>query len=227
MPEGRKTAKLAIDAVEMDLETNNGHLRYAHLGEAALRRVFLDIVRGTDFLQDVLTTVRTLELPEWRLVSGALYNTVWNHLTYRPPMSGIKDIDISYFDPDTSWQAEDRAIRRGHAVFSGPLPVEIRNQARVHLWYEDHFGIPIAPLRSVEQAIDNYASRTHAVGVRLESDGRLDLYAPFEVADIFAFRITPNTVRDNRETHERKGRRALRHWPELSIEPWPAQVSSS
>lgn len=194
------------------------HLRYAELPEQELHEIFLDIIRRTSFLKDALNIAETLALPKWRLVAGALYNTVWNHLTDRPSTHGINDIDLMYFDPDTSWQAEDTIIRDATGFPKIP-PVEIRNQARVHLWYEQHFGHKIPPLTSVEEAIDVFASKTHSVGVRLEN-GALDLYAPYGLRDIFAMRVVPNPLRNNRTTHETKAKRALQMWPELTIVPW-------
>lgn len=54
---------------------------------------------------------RAMALPDWWIVSGAIYNQVWNHLTGRPDMTGVKDIDLFYFDPDTSYEAEDTVIK--------------------------------------------------------------------------------------------------------------------
>ena len=50
--------------------------------------------------------------------------------------------------------------------------VEVRNQARVHLWFEGKFGEPYGPLSCTAEALERFASSTFAVGVRLESDDR-------------------------------------------------------
>jgi len=196
------------------------HLRHAQFSEPELREIFLDIVTNTPFIRDALRRAQELALPNWRLVSGALYNVVWNHLTGRPPEYGVKDIDLFYFDPDISWEAEDTIIKNSTGFPKVP-PVQIRNQARVHIWYDQHFGHAIPPFRSVDEAIDVFACKTHCVGLRLEENGHLDLYAPYGLRDIFAFRITPNPLRPNRQTHETKSKRALEYWPELTAVPWP------
>ena len=198
------------------------HQRYAHLSEPELHEKFLDIIWQSPVIRESLTRAQELDLPNWRIVSGALYNVVWNHLTNRPAMHGVKDIDLMYFDPDTSWEAEDAVIRSATGFPTNP-PVEIRNQARVHLWYQQHFGQKIPPLTSVEEAIDVFACKTHSVGVRLEND-TLDLYAPYGLRDIFALRVVPNPLRDNRATHEAKAKRALLCWPELTIVPWKQHI---
>src|SRR5882724_8884795 len=83
-----------------------------------------------------------LALPDAWLVSGCLVQTVWNVLTGRTVDCGISDYDVFYFDPDTSWAAEDIVIRRLRDRL-GELgaEVEARNQARVHLWYPQKHGL--------------------------------------------------------------------------------------
>jgi uncharacterized protein len=180
------------------------------------------IIAAEPMLMDVLGRLRLLALPDSWLVSGAIYNTVWNVLTGRPPLTGIKDVDIFYWDDaDLSYEAEDAVIRRGDTAFAGlPLPVQIRNQARVHLWYEAHFGQPYPPLRSSREAVDRFASVTHAVAVRLDAADSLDVYAPYGLDDLFAFRIAPNRSMDNSRTHMEKGARAVAVWPEVTLVPW-------
>ena len=77
-----------------------------------------------------------LALPDAWLVSGCLVQSVWNGLTHRALDYGINDYDVFYFDPDTSWAAEDAVIRQLQNAFAARgVTVEARNQARVHLWY--------------------------------------------------------------------------------------------
>jgi hypothetical protein len=157
------------------------------------------------------------------VVAGAVYNSVWNHLTGRPALTGVNDVDLIYFDAsDLSYEAEDRVIKAAEARFAGlPLPVELRNQARVHLWFPQKFGISVTPLTHSTQSLTRYASRTHAVAVRLEADDTFTIEAPFGLDDMFAFRITPNAVLDNRAAHDAKGARAQSVWPEIIVVPWP------
>lgn len=146
---------------------------------------FIAIVRETNWLMGRFRRARELALPDWWIVSGALYNTVWNRLTGRPLLHGIKDVDLFYFDLDTSWEAEDRIIRRAATLFPDAPLFEIRNQARVHLRYEERFGHAYPPLGSVREAIHRFACLTHCVGLRLREDDGFDLYAPHGLDLIF------------------------------------------
>jgi hypothetical protein len=203
-------------------DTTSDPLRYAGVGEGIQRAVLEEIVRAEPVLMRVLRTLRGAALPDHLLVAGALYNGVWNHLTGRPMLAGVNDIDVSYFDgSDLSYEAEDVVIRRLEAEFSDlPVPVQVRNQARVHLWFPQKFGTPFTPLSSAGEMLERYASKTHAVAVRLEADERLTIVAPFGLDDIFSFRITPNPALDNRKTHEAKAARAKSVWPQITVVPW-------
>lgn len=170
----------------------------------------------------VLHAARQLNLPQWRVVAGCIYQTVWNTLTARPSGSGITDYDVIYFEADDLSEAAEGDVeeRLRNELPDLPAPVEVRNQARVHLWFEKHFGIPYAPLTSTKEAITRYASRTHAVGIQLMDDDRLDVFAPFGLDDIFAMIVRPNHALPNKATHERKAARAKAIWPELTVIPW-------
>ena len=83
-------------------------------------------------------------------------------------------------------------IRAGAALFADlPVPVEIRNEARVHLWYADRFGTPAPPFRDCADAIDSFAAVCCAVGVTVDGDGRPRVYAPFGVDDLVRPRRPP------------------------------------
>lgn len=197
------------------------HLRYAGASAEEQERALKDFVRASPRLMQVLTAVRGLNLPDWWIVSGAIYNTVWNALTDRADMYGVKDIDLFYFDANTSYEAEDRVIRRVEATLPGTPPVETRNQARVHLWFEERFGHPYPQLVGAADGIEYFSSRTHAVGLRLERDDSLTLHAPFGLDDIFSFRLVPNTRLANRQTYESRLRASGRSGRSLTTCPGP------
>ena len=174
--------------------------------ESGLRARLEAIVRATPGLMQVLATARDLGLPDWLIMSGAVYQPVLNHLTGRPADHGLKDYDLGYFDAsDTSYDAEDVVIRRVAATFDEPLGslVEVRNQARVHLWFEGKYGEAYSPLESTAEALRRFVSPMFAVGVRLDAAGALWVEAPFGLADLFALRLRPNRERPVIASYER------------------------
>ena len=173
-------------------------------------------------LTEVLARALALDLPDWYLVAGCLYQTVWNVVTGQPAEDGILDYDLAYFDgSDLSWAAEDEVIQAGSKVFAGlPAPVQIRNQARVHLWYEPKFGLPCPPHQSTEAAIDTYEATTACLGVRLRPGGQLRIYAPYGLSDVFNLVVRPNPVLAPRQVYQAKTTRWQRQWPGLTVLPW-------
>ena len=182
------------------------------------------IIHATPTTMQVLRTIRDLDLPDAMIFSGAIYQPVWNHLTGRDLAYGIKDYDVAYHDDsDTSYEAEDVVIQRVAAAFAPPLRelVEVRNQARVHLWFEKKFGAdePYPPLENSAAALKRFVATAFCVGVRLEKDDRLSVWAPFGLEDLFAMRLKPNPLRVNgaggwaRTTGSAKAR-----WPEITVE---------
>src|SRR6202030_703517 len=90
--------------------------------ESELRERLTEIVRATPPLMRVLSVAGHLNLPDWLVFSGAVYQPVLNHLTGRPLDYGIKDYDLGYFDAsDLSYEAEDVVIRRVKATFDDAL----------------------------------------------------------------------------------------------------------
>ena len=184
----------------------------------------IDIIRGVPSTMRVLKVVRDLDLPDGMIFSGAVYQPVWNHLTGRAPDYGIKDYDVAYHDAsDTSYEAEDVVIQRVAAAFEPPLRdlVEVRNQARVHLWFEKKLGgdEPYPPLLTSADALKRFVATAFCVGVRMEADDSLSVFAPFGLEDLFALHLRPNPLRvKGAGGWERTTGSAQARWPEITIE---------
>jgi hypothetical protein len=184
----------------------------------------IDIVRGVPTTMQVLRTIRDLDLPDAMIFSGAIYQPVWNHLTGRAPDYGIKDYDVAYHDDsDTSYEAEDVVIQRVAARFDEPLKslVEVRNQARVHLWFEKKFGAdePYPPLLTSADALKRFVATAFCVGVRMEADDSLSVFAPFGLDDLFALHLRPNPLRvKGAGGWARTTGSAQARWPEITVE---------
>ena len=178
------------------------------------------ILRATPQLMQVMETARTLDLPDWLIFSGAIYQPVWNHLTGRPADYGLKDYDLGYFDPaDTSYEGEDAVIRLVASAFDEPLSsmVEVRNQARVHLWFEGKFREPYVPLPNSAEALTRFVAPAFAVGARLETDGSMTIVAPFGLDDLFDMVLRPNPSRPRAAGWANTVASALARWPELRV----------
>lgn len=186
---------------------------------------FRDALSRNRTLTEVLIRASMMELPQWYLASGCLFQTVWNVVTGQLPEAGIVDYDLIYFDStDLTWEAEDTVIQTGHKIFANlPAPVQIRNQARVHLWYERKHGIPSPQHNSIEAAIDTFPSTTACLGVRLLPNGEWRVYAPHGFSDVFNLVVRPNPLLSPAHVYETKAARWQCQWPALTVLPWPQQ----
>ncbi len=176
-------------------------------------------LRESPGVMAVLEAVRETRLPDWRLFSGAVYQTLWNGLAGRPADHGIRDYDIAYFDTDLSRNAEAHHQAKLLAHVPDPMRgrIEAINQARVHLWFAKKFGRPYAALTDTDGALRRSLFTAHAVGVRLEPDDSLAIAAPYGLDDIFDRVLRPNPELPVIGAHAEKARQALERWPELVV----------
>lgn len=194
-------------------------------GDGERERLFRQAALKNPNNRALLQRLPKLALRDAWLVSGCLFQTVWNVLDGREPTYGIKDYDVFYFDADTSWEAEDRAIRAASALIGDlDIDVELRNQARVPLWYEQKFGVACPPFRSARDGIDHFLNTFSMVGIAL-TEGEQELYAPVGLDDVFGRIMRANPLwrgASRRERYEEKAARWKSLWPSLTVLPWEA-----
>jgi hypothetical protein len=127
---------------------------------------------------------------------------------------------VFYFDPDLSWEAEDRAIGllRETSTRLG-VRIEVRNQARVHLWYQRKHGTPYPALGRATDGIDRFLIRCSQVGIQRSRDGDR-IYAPQGFGDIADMMVRPNfTPNFSADAYRVKAARWVSRWPELTVLP--------
>ncbi|KRR05376.1 hypothetical protein CQ12_20190 [Bradyrhizobium jicamae] len=165
-----------------------------------------------------------LALPDAWLVSGCLIQTAWNVLTKRAVDYGINDYDVFYFDPDTSWAAEDAVIGKLAERFrERGIAIQARNQARVHLWYPEKHGLPYPPLRCSTEGIDRFLTRNTQIGIRRVRNG-YDVYAPNGFDDVAEMIVRPNPGPNfSAANYEAKAARWKKLWPEVTVLPTEAE----
>lgn len=182
---------------------------------------FVDLVRCNPFNAALLDRLPALQLPDAWLVAGCLFQAVWNAEAGRPSDAGVKDYGVFYFDDrDLSYEAEDVVIRRVARAF-GDLAValEVRNQARVHLWYGERFGPGYPRLTSSRDGIDRFLVAGTCVGIGVSADYRGRLYATHGLDDIFWGVLRPNVLNLRGDRFPAKAESYRARWPHLRLEP--------
>jgi hypothetical protein len=183
-------------------------------------------------VNEILVRLPQLRVADAWLTSGCLFQTVWNVLAGEDPARGIEDYDVFYFDAtDLSAAAEESVNDRASALF-GDLrcKVDVRNQARVHTWYESEFGVKGYPrLTKSCDGIDNFLAVCCMVAVRPTASGGIEIYAPFGVDDVLhrVMRQNPWFPNAPRDVYVRKAERWSALWPALRVEPCSSKAPLS
>lgn len=200
----------------------------AHASLARQTEALGAIVRTNPIVCALLDGLPRLGLACWYLGAGGVTHTVWNHLHGFAPIHGISDYDVVYHDPhDLSEASEHRCEAAATAlVGADAVKLDVTNEARVHLWYQQRFGRPLAPYRSVEHAIATWPTTATSLGVRSDN-GDLVVCAPFGLADLFGMVVRPNTTLVDRDVYQAKADRWQRHWPQLTVLPWPGATPAA
>ncbi len=176
-----------------------------------MRCIMTNAANGT-----LLSRLSSLFLNQCYLTAGCLFQVVWNQSSARAPDWGIRDYDVFYYDDhDISWEAEDAVIRRVNALAAGlGIRVETRNQARVHLWYEQRFGGSYPELASARDGINRFLIACTCVGIEIATG---ELYAPNGLEDLQAGVLRANPLYLRPDLFRQKADDYRARWPWLRI----------
>lgn len=180
-------------------------------------------LRGGAALWECLERLVHLGLPSCYLGAGCIAQTVWNAAHDKPPAADISDYDLVYFDAGDVTEAGENEVTANvrDAMADLPMAVDIKNQARVHLWYRQRFGYEIVPYTSIEEAIASWPTTATAIGVRLVH-GRPQVFAPYGLDDLLRLVVRANRIQITPAIYRGKVARWTRHWPNLTVLPWEA-----
>ena len=152
--------------------------------------------------------------------AGSINQTVFNYYHGFDLNYGIRDFDIVYFDVDKTYEKEDSIIKdltkRLECI---DVCFDIKNQSRVHMWYNEKYGIDRKPYNSVEDAIASWGATITCVGVRLEN-GKLKVCCPYGLNDIFSMIVRPVKREFKKEFYEERAKRWKDKWEKLTILEW-------
>ena len=180
------------------------------------------ILLQNEKLKEVLTRLQKTSIKNYSyyIGAGAINQTVFNYYHDYSLDYGIKDFDIVYFDSDISYEAEDKIIKEVKEVLKDiDIEFDIKNEARVHLWYNEKYQTKRKPYESVEDAISSWGATITCIGVKMENN-HLNVFAPYGLNDIFNMIIRPVKIDFTKEQYEERARRWKKKWPMLKILSW-------
>ncbi len=175
----------------------------------------IDIAMSNPLNAEIVNRLPSLGLSQCMLTAGCIFQAVWNQQSGQPSAWGVNDYDVFYFDEDLSWEAENEVIKAAAQLFQDlGVNVELRNQARVHLWFSERFGYPYSQLHSARQGIDRFLVAATCIGLDIETH---EVYAPHGLAELEQgiLRINPNYAHP--EMFLKKAASYQCRWPWLKI----------
>ena len=173
---------------------------------------FLEIIKLNPVNAAILSRLTELNAPQAYLVAGCLFQTVWNVNSGRPPAEGIRDYDLFYWDADTSYEAEDLVIRRADALFADlNVRIEVRNQARVHLWFGGKHGLHRPAIGSSKEGIEQFLVLCTCLGISASGE----VYAPYGFDDLTASLLRLNPHSQTPQLFDAKAADYQERWPWL------------
>ncbi|WP_417789370.1 nucleotidyltransferase family protein [Terasakiella pusilla] len=181
----------------------------------------IKLVEMNPYNKEILRRMPLLDAPDCWLVSGCLFQTVWNVVDGKNPADNIQDYDLIYYDPDQSREAEEAITLRAHNIFQDlKIKIEIKNQARVHLWYKGTYGLDYPSLSSATEALHYYPSKVQAIALQGRGSSRISYDAPFGFENLLRQIVRPNPALPLSEIYHHKTERWKGAWPQLTIHPW-------
>jgi hypothetical protein len=169
--------------------------------------------------RQILERLPILGLPQACLVAGCVWQPYLNLRGGLGLADQINDYDVFYFDPsDLSFEAEDKVIRQAALLFQDiDAVIELRNQARIHLWYPQRFGVDCPPMTSAMEAISRFPVRSTCLGVASDPDGHIRSIEPYGWQDLIDGVLRPNPSCVDPKAFARKALSYQSRWPWLRI----------
>lgn len=172
----------------------------------------------------ILEFVDSLNLPNYYIAAGSIFQTIWNYFDNLDLDYNIKDIDVIYYDNTDLSVDKDldiyNKIKDYCNRFNLNYEVDVSNEARMHLWKCEHEGINMEQYKNSEDAINNWIATVHAIGITLNNN-EINIYAPYGLSDIYSKTIRPIKHQYNsKEIYDKKVNSWNKRFDGLNIIEW-------
>jgi uncharacterized protein len=176
-------------------------------------------VRACPWLLGVLAAIRESGLPDAWVGAGVIRDLVWDglHGGFDPAL--VKDVDVAFFDPSDLRAERDDEAERVLLDLTSDVPWEAKNQAAVHLWYQQGFGVPYPPASCSEEAVGRWPETATSVAVQLTPRDSVRICAPCGLADLLdgVWRRNPRQVSVEESRARLARHRVAERWPRVRI----------
>jgi len=162
----------------------------------------------------VLKIARDLDLSQWMIGAGFVRNKIWSYLS-GDVKEGVDtfDVDLVYFDKNRKDEKEDEELSKQLKIKTG-INYEIVNEICAHAWND------LPPYLSTKDAISKWPETVTAIGIFLDKNNKLQLFAPHGIDDLINFIVRPtpafvDEIEKIKVRVEKKG--WIKKWPKIQI----------
>jgi len=183
---------------------------------------FIEIIKKSEELMSILDFLYELKVPNFYIVAGSVFQTIWNYYDNKPLTSDLKDIDIIYCDHKNLTKDDEEKLENMIAEHFRNLNYEfdIHNEARMHLWKKENENKSIDEYKNSEDAISRFIATIQSIGITKEND-KIKVYAPYGLNDIFSKTIRPIKHKSNsKELYDKKVASWSKRFNNLNIIEW-------
>lgn len=157
------------------------------------------------------------DFKNYYLAAGCINQTIFNYYHNYDLDYGIGDYDIVYYDEDTSYEKEDIIIKDlKERLKHLDLKFDIKNEKRVHIWYNEKYKTNRKEYESVEDAISKWGTTITCLGVRMENN-KLIVCVPYGLNDLFNLILRPVKIDFTKEDYEKKVTKWTSKWELLKV----------
>ena len=184
----------------------------------------IEIIKKNKELMDILNYISKLNMQNYYIAAGSVFQTIWNFYDGKDLNYNIKDIDVIYFngsDISVSKDLEYYDLINKYCKEKGyDFEIDVSNEARMHLWEKEKFNIDIEAYKSSEDAIDKWIATVHSIGITIDNN-ELKIYAPYGLSDIYSKTIRPIKHKYNtKDIYEKKVSNWKTRFDNLNIIEW-------
>lgn len=185
---------------------------------------FISILKQNKDLMLILDYIYELNLPNFYIAAGSVFQTIWNYYDNKPLNYGIKDIDIIYYDSCNIKKEDEKNLENKIINYFKKQNLnyefDVHNEARMHLWKKENENKDINQYKNSEDAIDKWIATVHAIGITKENND-IRVYAPYGLSDIFSKTIRPIKHEANsKELYDNKVAGWKKRFDGLNIVEW-------
>ena len=180
----------------------------------------LQVLRASDWFLRLLDAASVIDAPDWWIGAGVIRDLVWDQRfgSGFDPMN-VRDVDLAFFDATDLSAEGDRQVETALNAENLAVRWDAKNQAAVHIWYPDRFGIAVDPLESALDGVATWPEYATCVAVTLSDHGEIRVGAPYGLDDLLdgVWQRNPRRVTPHEYRRRLSRKDPARRWPGVRV----------